>query len=115
MKLKLTKQELLFLMNFIEEFQQNVDFNFLDEQLEILRAAARDFITKNVPRILSHKDSFKIKLSLTDAAMLNFCVKYISENNSAEVIDFKSRMVMQLDQEMLSVESILNSPLNFFG
>ena len=115
MKLKLTKQELLFLMSFLENLQLEIDYSYFENQPELIRSAIRDFITKNVPRILSPKDSFKIKLSLTDISMLDYCIKYLEEENSAEIIDFKSRMVMQLNQEMLVVKSNLNAPLNFFA
>lgn len=102
-------------MSFLEEFQQNIDFTINTEQLELIRAAARDFIIKNVPRLLSQKDSYKIKLTATDLVMLDFCIKYLDENNSAEVIDFKSRMVIILNQEMIAVRTNLNNPLNFFA
>lgn len=115
MKINLTKMELWYLMSFLENLQLDIDCNYFENQPEIVRSAIRDFITKNTPRMLSLKDSFKIKLSLTEISMLDYCIQYLPENNSAEIIEFKSRMVSQLNQYMLVVRSTIDSPLNFFA
>ena len=112
MKLKITKQELIFLMDFLEKWQMEQSLDSRNYQTEIVRAAIREFIVKNVPRILSAKDSFKIKLSITEITMLDYCIQFIPENNQPAILLFKSEMIGQLNIEMLSIRSILDSPLN---